>query len=365
MSNIKLYLIKFAVLECGKIGIAEVSAANAKKAQEILQANGKYNGYKYAMEYPELVHTTDTFTAESLISELDNPAGEKGDRGPAGPQGPQGPQGPKGEKGEDASVTEEAVSNLGFTKGVKINGSTKTPNDGIVDLGTVITRHQDISGKQDIISDLETIRINASKGAAALQEVPDEYITETELVNKEYATQTWVENKKYLTSHQDISGKQDVLVSGENIKTINGESLLGQGDIETSKIKYKSMISDGNQGTREDYYAEINTINYIDLRPSQVARGVGIHVPYLIEPIEGDTPNTYSKECQILLRPGNPQMSFVTNVSNTIGGIEPYIIWTNGEPDFSSDYLYEISFKGFKDKDGIKYLAVYTKYEIT
>ncbi len=34
-----------------------------------------------------------------------------------------------------------------------------------------------------------------------------------------------------ITEHQDISGKQDTLVSGTNIKTINGESLLGEGNI--------------------------------------------------------------------------------------------------------------------------------------
>lgn len=52
----------------------------------------------------------------------------------------------------------------------------------------------EISNKQEIISDLETIRSNAAKGATALQEVPEEYVTETEL-----------EEKGYLTSHQDIS----------------------------------------------------------------------------------------------------------------------------------------------------------------
>ena len=35
-----------------------------------------------------------------------------------------------------------------------------------------------------------------------------------------------------LQEHQDISGKQDTLVSGTNIKTVNGESLLGSGNIE-------------------------------------------------------------------------------------------------------------------------------------
>ena len=37
-----------------------------------------------------------------------------------------------------------------------------------------------------------------------------------------------------LTSHQDISGKQDKLVSGTNIKTINGNSILGSGNLTIS-----------------------------------------------------------------------------------------------------------------------------------
>lgn len=40
----------------------------------------------------------------------------------------------------------------GTVTGVKINGSTKYPSSGVVDLGTVITSHQDISGKMDNIS---------------------------------------------------------------------------------------------------------------------------------------------------------------------------------------------------------------------
>ena len=54
-----------------------------------------------------------------------------------------------------AAVTESTVSGWGFTKntgtvtGVKINGTTKEPSSGVVDLGTVITAHQDISGKVD------------------------------------------------------------------------------------------------------------------------------------------------------------------------------------------------------------------------
>ena len=64
-----------------------------------------------------------------------------------------------------------------------------------------------VSNKQDTISDLETIRTNAAKGASALQSIPSEYITESELESKgyltsvpsEYITATQLQNKGYLT----------------------------------------------------------------------------------------------------------------------------------------------------------------------
>ena len=63
------------------------------------------------------------------------------------------------------------------------------------------------------------------------------------------ATEEWVESQGYLTEHQSlsaystteemntaidnaVSGKQDTLISGTNIKTINGESILGSGNVE-------------------------------------------------------------------------------------------------------------------------------------
>lgn len=84
------------------------------------------------------------------------------------------------------------------------------------------------------------------------------------------ATQTWVESKGYLTEHQDISNlvtktelsegleskqdkgdyalreslnsKQDLLVSGVNIKTINGEPILGEGNIAVSSSEEASVL---------------------------------------------------------------------------------------------------------------------------
>lgn len=56
-----------------------------------------------------------------------------------------------------------------------------------------------------------------------LTSIPSEYVTETELNNKKYVNTTTLTNK--------LATKQDTLVSGNNIKTINGNSILGSGDI--------------------------------------------------------------------------------------------------------------------------------------
>ena len=161
-----------------------------------------------------------------------------------------------------------------------------------------LTEHQDISGKQDVIADLATIRANAELGATAIQEIPDTYATktyvaeqieglniptvptdvseftndagyltkdvadgyyaalgttgsgngvdknyvDTELAKKQniiddiddirtkansalqsipedYITSEELEGKGYLTSHQDISGKQDIIGDLETIRS--------------------------------------------------------------------------------------------------------------------------------------------------
>ena len=89
----------------------------------------------------------------------------------------------------------------------------KNDNDEIVEFTDKKYVDNAINGKQDEITDLETIRSNASKGATALQSIPAEYVTETELQNKgyltgvpsEYITESELQGKGYLTSHQDIS----------------------------------------------------------------------------------------------------------------------------------------------------------------
>lgn len=94
------------------------------------------------------------------------------------------------------------TANVGTITGITMNGSSKGTS-GVVDLGTVIT---DVSGKQDVISDLATIRSGASAGATAYQK-PSGGIPSTDMTS---AVQTSLgKADSALQSHQDISGKED------------------------------------------------------------------------------------------------------------------------------------------------------------
>ena len=117
----------------------------------------------------------------------------------------------------------------------------------------------DVSGlaTKEEIADMET-KSNAAATYATKQEIPslEGYLTETK-ASETYATKQALGNKldtatynsekagfetkenaaatyqvkgDYATK-QEIAGKQDTLVSGTNIKTINGNSVLGAGDI--------------------------------------------------------------------------------------------------------------------------------------
>lgn len=124
------------------------------------------------------------------------------------------------------------TTNTGTITGITMNGVSKGTS-GNVNLGTVLTEHQSLAGKQDVISDLATIRSGASAGATAYQK-PSTGIPKTDLAS---AVQTSLgKADTALQSHQDISGKADVAALAgytptANFATINGASITGGGDI--------------------------------------------------------------------------------------------------------------------------------------
>ena len=103
-----------------------------------------------------------------------------------------------------------------------------------------LTEHQDISGKQDVISDLETIRTGAAAGATALQSIPEEYVTETELNNKGYLTE------------QSLNGYATESFVSEEIKKIvipNMDNYYTKGDIDTMIGNINTMIGQATEIT--------------------------------------------------------------------------------------------------------------------
>ena len=115
--------------------------------------------------------------------------------------------------------------------------------------GIIAAIEKQIASKQDKIADLAAIRSGAAKGATALQS--EQYKGTVTGVKINGTTKNpssgIVDLGTVITAHQDISGKQDNLVSGTNIKTINGQSILGEGNIEI-----KTEVDTSSFATREE-----------------------------------------------------------------------------------------------------------------
>lgn len=155
------------------------------------------------------------------------------------------------------AVQPAAISDMATKTWTQAQGYL-TQHQSLADYSTTAQMNAAISAyhdntKQDVISDLSTIRSGASAGATAVQ---PSAITDM-------ATKTWTQSQGYLTEHQSLAayrtsaaqdvidnGKQATLVSGTNIKTINSNSILGSGDIVIEAPTYTAganvQISDQN-----------------------------------------------------------------------------------------------------------------------
>lgn len=147
-----------------------------------------------------------------------------------------------------ASVTETTVSGWGFTKnngtvtGVKMNGTIKNPTSGVVDLGTVITAHQSLAGKQDKLSDTQMAavnsginsnkimlydgydsRLNSLQGKPGLDKVGTVTSVAVKMNGSTKGTVTssgTIDLGTVLTSHQSLSGYVKIVSNSNGVMTI-------------------------------------------------------------------------------------------------------------------------------------------------
>ena len=125
-----------------------------------------------------------------------------------------------------------------------------------------------IENKQNEIEDLEAIREGAAKGATALQSIPSEYVTENELNAKGYATTSQVNAKQDTIS--DLATIRSGAALGstaiQSVKTINGESILGEGNIVVN-------VDTSNLATKEELNAKQDVIEDLETIRSGAAKG--------------------------------------------------------------------------------------------
>ena len=124
------------------------------------------------------------------------------------------------------------------------------------ELNLVSERIDDLnSEKQDVINDLETIRSGAALGATALQEHQDisHLATKTEVEAKYTKPSSGIPKSDLASEVQESLGKADTAI--QNVKTINGESILGEGDIEI-----KANVDTSNLATKEELESLTNEI---------------------------------------------------------------------------------------------------------
>ena len=158
-----------------------------------------------------------------------------------------------------------------------------------------------------------------------LTSVPSEYVTETEMNNKgyltsvpsEYVTETELNDKGYLTSHQSI-------------KTVNGTSLVGSGDV---KVGYKTL--------------QTSTSSSMTLTPNVYHRNTSTSLSTLTISLGSVTDSTILNEYFV---------EFTTRSNGTTVSLPSTIKWVNGEtPTFEAGCTYQISI--------VNNLGVVTKFK--
>lgn len=109
----------------------------------------------------------------------------------------------------DTALQSYTEQYTGTITGITMNGSSKGTS-GVVDLGTVITQHQDISGKQDVLS--STNKLSA------------DYVDDT---NKTHKFVTELE-KTVWNNKSNFSGNYNDLTNKPTIPTVNNKTITIQ-----------------------------------------------------------------------------------------------------------------------------------------
>lgn len=146
-----------------------------------------------------------------------------------------------------------------------------TNNNQLTNGAGYITADYHDDTKQDVINDLNAIRQGAELGSTALQSVPDEYVTETEL-----------NAKGYLTSYTET----------DPVYTADKPNLALKSEIPT---KVSSLTNDANYQTATDVASMIASIPQFKLSIVDELPLVGEKMTLYLVPKEGTNNDVYDE----------------------------------------------------------------------
>ncbi len=154
-----------------------------------------------------------------------------------------------------------------------IERSDKSYNANISDI---------LSTKQDTISDLDTIRSCATLGATALQAVPSEYVTESELEAKkyltaipsEYVTETELTNKKFAKASELDALEAAVGTGFTSTNTVASAIAAKQTAIDTEVTNRTQAVSDAKTELLGGATTDYNTLGKLENKVIAVSRNV-------------------------------------------------------------------------------------------
>ena len=182
--------------------------------------------------------------------------GRDGEQGPQGIQGPTGPQGPQGLKGEPGTTDFNELQSIPFTPILSDTLEVTTLNEGayvvnIESVNVLVNGESPLSSGESFTLPKGTFIFKSADSQMGLVgNFGGMYIPDSSDIN------WWREmGGPSFTTFRDLEQKQDTLVSGQNIKTINNESILGNGNFELPKSPI-TVVNESKYTFKEDglYY---------------------------------------------------------------------------------------------------------------
>lgn len=273
----KTYILQFT--HSNGNGWAIVNADNPKQASTVFEVNTQYKDtaiiscqeqeaveenlqiiYEGAIttigQSPYDLAILDGFkgTLHEFIESLKGPKGDKGEQGNKGEKGPKGEQGIQGETGPQGPIGPQGE--VGPPGTTDYNNLSNKP-----DIYTKTQVNTLLGRKQDSLT-FDTTPTEGSNNPVTSDGIKNELNNKANttdvsaaLAIKANASDVTALAGRVTTAEGQIARKQDALVSGENIKTVNGQSLLGRGN-----IALRSYIDNSGEAS-----VELSFNQYLDL----------------------------------------------------------------------------------------------------